>query len=50
MDVSGKVVYTQQITDMFTTLDLQKLSRGVYFIKITQTDGKVLHNEKIIKQ
>ncbi len=50
LDVSGKVVYTQQVNDMFTTLDLQKLSKGVYFIKIIQPDGKVLHNEKIIKQ
>ena len=48
-DANGKTVYTQQLTDMFTTLDLQKLTAGMYFVKITSTEGKVLHTEKIIK-
>jgi Secretion system C-terminal sorting domain/Fibronectin type III domain/Bacterial pre-peptidase C-terminal domain len=48
-DANGKTVYSQQITDMFTTLDLQKLTAGVYFVKITSTEGKVLYTEKIIK-
>ena len=48
-DVSGKVVYTQQINDMFTTLDLQKIPNGVYFIKVADMNGKVLYTEKIVK-
>jgi hypothetical protein len=46
----GKIVYTQQINDMFTTLNMQKMPAGVYFVKVTQKDGTVLHSEKIIKQ
>jgi trimeric autotransporter adhesin len=48
-DVNGKLVYTQQLNDMFTTLDLQKLSKGVYFIKIIQADGSLLYSEKVVK-
>jgi len=49
-DLSGKVIYTQSLNDMFTTLALQKLASGVYLIKITQPDGKVLFSEKFVKQ
>ncbi len=48
-DISGKLIYVQQLTDMFTTLDLQKLAKGVYIAKVTQADGKVLYSEKIVK-
>ena len=49
-DLSGKLIYTQQLNDMFTTLDLQKLSKGMYFVKITQADGKLLYSEKVVKE
>jgi hypothetical protein len=48
-DISGKAVYTQQLNDMITNLDIHKLSKGVYIIKISGTNGKVLYSEKIIK-
>ncbi|MES2649925.1 MAG: T9SS type A sorting domain-containing protein [Bacteroidota bacterium] len=48
-DVTGKQVYTQQLNDMFTNLDLSKLHNGVYFVRIKSADGKVLHSEKVIK-
>ena len=49
VDISGKVLYTQPLNDMFTTLNLQKLGRGLYFVKITDLNGKVLHTERILK-
>jgi hypothetical protein len=43
------VVYSQLLTDMFTTLDLQKLAKGIYFVRVTNADGKVVYSEKIVK-
>ena len=48
-DLSGKTIYTQQLNEMFTTLDLQKMAKGTYFIKITHPEGKVLYTEKVVK-
>ncbi len=48
-DLSGKAIYTQQLTDMFTTLDLQRIAKGTYLVKVANTDGKVLYTEKVIK-
>lgn len=49
-DVVGRAVYSGPINDMFTTLDLQKLRKGVYVVKISAFDGKVLYTEKIVKE
>ena len=48
-DISGKAVYTQQINDMITTLDLKKIPNGVYMIKVADLSGKILFTEKIVK-
>ncbi|TXH30868.1 MAG: T9SS type A sorting domain-containing protein [Cyclobacteriaceae bacterium] len=48
-DLSGKLIYSQPVNDMFTTLDLHKLTKGLYIVKITSMDGKVLHSERIVK-
>jgi hypothetical protein len=49
-DVSGKIVYRQKVTDMITTLDIRKLSKGIYVVKVIQPDGKIVHNEKFVKE
>jgi hypothetical protein len=49
-DVTGKIVYKQRVNDMITTLDIQKLSNGIYILKVIQPNGKVLHKEKFVKQ
>lgn len=49
-DASGRAVYRQPVNDMFTTLDLQKLSPGVYFMNVIGSNGKVLYTEKIVKE
>ena len=49
-NVNGKVLYSQPITDMFTTLDVKKIPGGVYYLKLTDNDGNLLHSEKFVKQ
>ncbi len=49
-DVNGKIMYSQLVTDMFTILDVKKIPGGVYYLKLTDTDGKLLHSEKFVKQ
>ncbi len=49
-DINGRMIYSEIITEMFTTLDLQSLAHGMYIVKITQPDGKLLHSEKIVKE
>ena len=49
-DVNGKIIYSQVITDMFTTLDVKKIPGGVYYLKLTDTEGNLLHSEKFVKQ
>lgn len=48
-DLSGKLIYSQPVNDMFTTFDLHKLVKGVYLVKVSGPDGKVLHSERIVK-
>ncbi len=49
-DISGRLIFETQLTDMFTSLDLSKLSHGLYIVQITQPDGKVVHTEKLVKE
>jgi hypothetical protein len=49
-DISGKVVFSYQITEMFTNLDLQNLAKGMYIATVSLENGKLLHTEKIIKE
>lgn len=49
-DIYGRAIYSQPLTDMFTTLDFKKLLKGVYVVKISAMDGKVLYTEKIVKE
>ena len=49
-DVNGKIIYSQVIIDMFTTLDVKKIPGGVYYLKLTDTEGNLLHSEKFVKQ
>jgi trimeric autotransporter adhesin len=49
-DVNGKKMYAQNITDMITTLDVQKISTGIYYIKIMDTNGNIIYTEKFVKK
>jgi myo-inositol-hexaphosphate 3-phosphohydrolase len=48
-DARGKSVYSQPLNEMFTTLSLQKLGNGVYYVRIVSEKGEMLYNEKLIK-
>jgi len=48
-DISGKIIYEQVLNEMFTTLDMQNIAAGNYFVRIIDVAGNVLHNEKIAK-
>ncbi len=49
-NAAGKVVYTQRLTDMITTLDIQQLLKGIYFVKVTGKKGELIYKDKLIKQ
>ena len=49
-DVNGKNIYTQSLNDMITTLDVQKIPSGVYYLKIMDVKGNIVHTEKFIKK
>jgi hypothetical protein len=48
-DATGRIVYNHGLNEMFTTLSLQKVSNGIYFIKIKSETGEVIYSERIIK-
>ena len=50
ISASGRKIYEQNLVDMFTTLNLHKLAKGVYFIQVVSEDGKIQYAEKIIKK
>jgi len=49
-DLSGRLVLTQKIIQNNAALGISKLTGGLYLIKVTTNDGKVLSQDKFIKQ
>lgn len=49
-DIKGRVIYSQPLSDMITTLSLAKLARGMYVVKVTGANGKILYSEKVVKE
>jgi hypothetical protein len=47
IDVTGKIVFTQQLTEMQSTLDLDLLLSGIYFLQISSGNNNSV--KKIIK-
>ncbi len=48
-DISGRVVYQENISGLKSSISLNKLATGTYVVRITEKDA-VVHTEKIIKQ
>ena len=46
-DISGKIVYSEILTNEVSTLDLANLEAGIYFLELNQEDQKTI--KKIIK-
>lgn len=49
-DMSGRLIFKQQINNMITTLDVHALAKGIYIAKIRNAGGKVLRVEKFVKK
>ena len=47
MDVSGRVILTDQINDFKKVLNIQNITQGVYFLRIRMENGN-LENKKLI--
>ncbi len=49
-NINGQQVYAGKQADNSTILDISKLAKGLYLMKISGTDGTVISQEKFIKQ
>ncbi|MEQ1675414.1 MAG: reprolysin-like metallopeptidase [Chitinophagaceae bacterium] len=49
-DVNGKMVMSQVAAPSTTSLDITKLSGGIYFLKVTGADGNALYQQKFVKE
>ncbi len=47
MDVAGKIIYSQQVNDMQTVLDVHDLPNGIYFLELSSAGQKTV--KKLIK-
>ncbi len=50
VDISGKVLQTQNGTSLDQTFDLRGLSNGIYFVKVFTEDGHLVGERKIVKE
>jgi hypothetical protein len=49
-DLKGVVIKTQQFDGSDTTIDVQELPHGLYFLQLSNTKNTVLKSFKIVKQ
>jgi hypothetical protein len=49
-DVNGKVVAAQKASQHTVQINLSKIIAGVYFVKVTNGDGKEVYTSRFIKQ
>ncbi|MFM9909438.1 MAG: fibronectin type III domain-containing protein [Chitinophagaceae bacterium] len=49
-DINGRLVANRSTTQINSTVDVKKLSKGVYYISIDDANGKVIHRSKFVKQ
>jgi len=50
LDMSGKVLKTQEGTSLEQTFNLQGLSKGVYFVKVFTKNGQLVGERKVVKE
>ena len=48
-DVNGRMVTSQRTAQINSTLDISKLTKGIYLVKVFTAGGDVL-NAKVVKQ
>jgi PQQ-dependent dehydrogenase (s-GDH family) len=50
LDLSGRLVKKQVLSNMATRLDINNIGNGLYILKITDSKGKIIRTEKILVQ
>ena len=50
MDLNGRMVKRQLVSSLATRIETTGLSNGLYILKVTASNGKVLRTQKIIVQ
>jgi hypothetical protein len=48
--MTGQLLYSQEIHEMLTTLDISELTKGGYLIRITDREGNLTSQKTIIKE
>jgi hypothetical protein len=48
-NIVGELIYTTEITNLQTTLDLSKVAKGIYFIKLTNTQKNITSGKIVIE-
>lgn len=48
--MTGQLLYSQEIHEMLTTLDIAELSKGAYLVRITDREGNLTEQKTIIKE
>lgn len=49
-DIQGKIIYSKEIENEYTNIDVSDFSKGIYMIKIVDEKGNILKTEKIVKE
>lgn len=50
LDVNGRQVMSRLVMQNANSINIQTLTNGVYFLKVTDASGKVLESQKFVKQ
>jgi Secretion system C-terminal sorting domain/Fibronectin type III domain len=50
IDTNGNTVLEQQTKNDSTTIDVQKLKKGMYLLKVISQDGQLLQTQKFVKE
>jgi Pregnancy-associated plasma protein-A/Secretion system C-terminal sorting domain/Bacterial pre-peptidase C-terminal domain/Fibronectin type III domain len=49
MDVNGRLLVRQAVAKMNNTVDVQRLAKGVYFVRVITNEGNVLSQSRFVK-
>lgn len=49
-DTAGKMIYQQNVYEMLTTLDVDQLAAGLYFVKVIDEAGAEITSQKFVKE
>ena len=44
------MIYQQNVNEMLTTLDVDQLAKGMYFVKVIDEEGVEISSQKFVKE